>query len=115
MHQAIDTPRLLLQRIAAGDKEAFQALYLRYGPRITAMVRSRIAEPEVAEELVQDVFVAAWQTAQGYRSDLGDPELWLLGIARHKLQDHWRRLRRLAEWAGVGVPWEDRAVEAPLP
>jgi|SRR5215467_9165930 len=113
MHQAIDTPRLLLQRIAAGDKEAFQALYLRYGPRITAMVRSRIAEPEVAEELVQDVFVAAWQTAQGYRSDLGDPELWLLGITRHKLGDHWRRLGRIAEW--VGVPLEEPAIEAPAP
>lgn len=113
MHEATDTPRLLLQRTAAGDKEAFQALYLRYGPRVTAMVRRRIAEPELAEELVQDVFVAAWQTAQGYRSDLGEPELWLLGITRHKLRDHWRRLGRIAEWAGV--PWEQPAVEAPLP
>jgi len=113
MHQATDTPRLLLQRTAAGDKEAFRLLYLQYGPRVTAMVRRRIAVPELVEDLVQDVFVAAWQTAQGYRSDLGDPELWLLGITRHKLGDHWRRLGRIAEWAGV--PWEEPAVEAALP
>jgi RNA polymerase sigma-70 factor (ECF subfamily) len=113
MHERTDTPRLLLQRTAAGDKEAFHALYRQYGARITAMVRRRIAEPQLAEELVQDVFVAAWQTAQGYRADLGDPELWLLGIARHKLQDHWRRLRRIAET--VGVPREGPAHDAPEP
>src|SRR5262249_30836986 len=96
-HGASDTSRLLLQRVAAGDKEAVHSLYREYGPRVAALVRKRVGEPQLAEELVQDIFVAAWQSAQGYRSDLGDPELWLLGIARHKLQDHWRRLRRLAE------------------
>src|SRR5262249_53101486 len=72
--EGTSTPRHLLQRIAGGDKEAFHALYRRYGPRVTALVRRRIDEREVVEELVQDVFVAAWQTARSYRSDLGDPE-----------------------------------------
>ena len=96
-----DMPRLLLQRIAAGDKEAFQAFYRHYGARVMAVVRKRVVEPPLAEELVQDIFVAAWQSAQGYRADLGDPELWLLGITRHKLQDHWRRLRRMADTLGI--------------
>lgn len=109
--EGTSTPRHLLQRIAGGDKEAFHALYRRYGPRVTALVRRRIDEREVVEELVQDVFVAAWQTARSYRSDLGDPEHWLLGITRHKLQDHWRRLGRIARTAGL--PWRESAIEAP--
>jgi RNA polymerase sigma-70 factor (ECF subfamily) len=101
IHEEPDMPRLLLQRIAAGDKEAFHAFYRHYGPRVAAVVRKRVTEPQLAEELVQDIFVAAWQSAQGYRSDLGDPELWLFGIARHKLQDHRRRLGRIAETLGI--------------
>ena len=100
-HEGPDVPRILLSRIAGGDKEAFQDFYERYGARVMAIVRKRVAEFPLAEELVQDIFVAAWQSAQGYRADLGDPELWLRGIIRHKVQDHWRRLRRIADALGV--------------
>jgi RNA polymerase sigma-70 factor, ECF subfamily len=94
--------RRLLPRIAAGDREAFHAFYTLYGARVMALVRRRGAPPQLAEELVQDVFVAAWQGADGYRPELGEPERWLLGIARHKLLDHWRRMQRIV--AAVGLP-----------
>jgi len=81
----------LLGRVAEGDREAFQAFYERYGARVMAMVRRRIAVSALASELVQDVFVAVWLGASGYREQSGDPERWLLGITHHKLQDHWRR------------------------
>lgn len=113
MQEGTDTPGLLLQRTAAGDQEAFDALYRRYGPRVLAMLRKSITEPQLVEELVQDVFVAAWQTAQGYRSELGDPGVWLLGITRHKLQDHWRRLRRIAKT--LGISWEGPENETAMP
>lgn len=104
LEDGTDSAQMLLRRIAAGDREAFGALYRRYGPRVAAMVRRKVGAPHLVEELVQDIFIAAWQTAQGYRSDLGEPESWLLGITRHKLQDHWRRLARIA--ATVGIPSE---------
>src|SRR5262249_15057014 len=87
--------RRLLDRVARGDPEAFEAFYDCYGARVMAMVRRQVGVRQMAEELVQDVFVAVWLGAQGYRADMGDPGQWLLGIARHKLQDHWRRLRGL--------------------
>ena len=92
----------LLPRIAAGDREAFHAFYSLYGARVMALVRRRVAAPQLAEELVQDVFVAAWQGAGGYRPELGEPERWLLGIARYKLLDHWRRMHRIV--AAIGAP-----------
>jgi RNA polymerase sigma-70 factor (ECF subfamily) len=94
LHAAADARRLL-QRVASGDRQAFQAFYDWYGARVMAMVRRQVAARQLAEELVQDVFVAAWLGARGYREEMGDPERWLLGITRHKLQDHWRRLRAL--------------------
>jgi RNA polymerase sigma-70 factor, ECF subfamily len=106
--------RLVLERVAAGDREAFRALYDRYGPRVMAVVRKRITERELAEELVQDVFVAVWLGAAGYRRSLGEPERWLFGIARHKILDHYRRSRRLVA-AAVIHPNEGDVAETRIP
>jgi len=92
--------RQLLQRVGRGDRDAFQTIYASYGARVLAMVRRQVVVQQLAEELVQDVFVAVWLGARGYREDMGDPEQWLLGITRHKLQDHWRQVRRLVEVMG---------------
>jgi RNA polymerase sigma-70 factor (ECF subfamily) len=93
--------RLLLTRVAAGDREAFHAVYDLYGDRVMAMIRERVTQSVLAGELVQNIFVAAWQGASGYREDLEDPEDWLLGITRHKLLDHGRRMRRIAVALGM--------------
>jgi RNA polymerase sigma-70 factor, ECF subfamily len=109
--------RGLLERVAQGDREAFHAFYACYGARVMAMVRRQVAVRQLAEELVQDVFVAAWLGARGYREEMGDPEHWLLGITRHKLQDHWRRLRALVRAMGAHaeqVRLEPRMADADL-
>jgi RNA polymerase sigma-70 factor, ECF subfamily len=63
--------RRLLQRVAAGDREAFHDFYERYGPRVMAMVRRQLVGRALSEELVQDVFVAVWLGAAGYREEMG--------------------------------------------
>ena len=98
---AAASARQLLQRVGQGDRDAFQAIYTSYGARVMAMVRRQVVIQPLAEELVQDVFVAVWLGARGYRQDMGDPEHWLLGITRHKLQEHWRQVRRLVTAMGA--------------
>jgi RNA polymerase sigma-70 factor (ECF subfamily) len=95
--------RQLLERVAVGDRSAFQSFYERFAARVMAKIRRSVGQVAVAEELVQEVFVAAWLNAPQYRRHLGEPESWLFGITRHKLVDHARRMRGLAT-----------AVEAPL-
>jgi RNA polymerase sigma-70 factor (ECF subfamily) len=111
--QTREEARALVTRIARGDREAFHAFYGNYGGRVMAMIRRRVAARQLAEDLVQDVFVAAWLGAPGYREEMGDPEQWLFGITRHKLQDHWRRMQGLL--AAVGVPGDQVQAEAPTP
>ncbi len=101
----------LLVRVAAGDRDAFHALYRRYAGRVMAVVRRKVPERQLAEEIVQDVFVAAWASARTYRAGLGHPDVWLLGIARHKVQDHWRRVTRVAAALDV-VPDRDAPAAA---
>jgi len=110
---ATASARQLLQRVGQGDRDAFQDFYASYGARVMAMVRRQVVVQQLAEELVQDVFVAVWLGARGYREDMGDPEPWLLGITRHKLQDHWRRMRGLVE--AMGSHAQQAQVKARVP
>jgi RNA polymerase sigma-70 factor (ECF subfamily) len=65
----------------------------------------------LVDELVQDVFVAAWMGAREYRGDLEGPEGWLMRITHRKLLNHRRRMQRLAQALGmqpsIGAPTLD--------
>ena len=52
--------RELQQRIAIDDEMAFTQLYLRFGKRLIQFSRSLVRSKEIAEELVEDVFVKLW-------------------------------------------------------
>lgn len=48
---------------------------------------------DLVDDLVQDVFLSAWENLQSYRGD-SPVRAWLLGIARHRVEDFYRsRLR----------------------
>jgi RNA polymerase sigma-70 factor (ECF subfamily) len=75
-----------------GDRAAFGLLYELYGPMVHGLVLARVAW-EDAEDLVQDVFVAALQRLASLR-DAGAFGGWLAAIARNAATDHHRRFRR---------------------
>ena len=56
------------KRAATGDEAAFERLYRRHVARIHTMVR-RMAGPDLAEELTQDVFVRAWDKLGTFRGE----------------------------------------------
>jgi len=84
----------LVAAVLARDRKATAEFVARYTDRIYSYLCSRLAPNiEHAEDLVQEVFLAAWKGLPSFRggSTLGG---WLLGIARHKVQDYHRlRLR----------------------
>jgi RNA polymerase sigma-70 factor (ECF subfamily) len=84
---------------ATGAPGALEAAYARYGRVVHGYAR-RAAGPEAADEVTQDVFVAAWRTAGRFDPDRGSLGGWLLGIARFKAIDALRRDRRAADRLG---------------
>ena len=84
----------LVDRLAAGEATALEALYDRYAGVIFALVLRVVADRRIAEELLQEVFLRAWQHADAYRSSRGRVLTWLLGIARNLAIDEVRRRRR---------------------
>lgn len=93
----------LLARCASGDRQAFAELYRRNRGRIYGYAVRVSGDPGLAEEIVQETFLAVIERPEGFDPERGQPAGYLLGIARRRLARRWGR-DRLA----VGVePAED--------
>lgn len=85
------TDEELVAAVAAGDREAFGALYRRRRPDVYRFAMHMIGAAAAAEDVAQDVFLTVIHEARRYDARRGGVVAWLLGIARN----HARR--RLAE------------------
>jgi RNA polymerase sigma-70 factor (ECF subfamily) len=82
----------LIARIAVGDREAFGELYRRCRPDIYRYAAHMIGSPALAEDVVQDVFMAVIKDAARYRPGQSGVLPWLLGIAHNHVR-RWRHRR----------------------
>src|SRR5215469_15737371 len=85
-----DLELLWIRQIAAGDRDAFENLYKAYAPRLFRYLYNMITDAAAAEELTNDVMLAAWKGAASFRGD-SRPSTWLFGIAHHKALNELRR------------------------
>jgi RNA polymerase sigma-70 factor (ECF subfamily) len=76
--------------IAAGDRRAFELLYARHNVRIYRFVLRLSKSAELAEDIMIEVFLAAWRTAHQFRSAC-QVSTWLLSIARRRAISALRR------------------------
>ena len=77
------TDQNLVRAIAEGDKRAMQVLYRRHDVRVYRFVLRLTNDASLAEDLVSEVFIAAWRQAGGFKAK-SQVSTWLLAIARHK-------------------------------
>ncbi len=92
---ATDSPlETLLAATAAGDEKAFGCLYAETNTRIFAVILRIVARRDLAEEILQEVFLTIWDRAADYRPDKGAPMAWLTTIGRNRALDRYRRKRR---------------------
>ncbi|XVQ11645.1 RNA polymerase sigma factor [Spirillospora sp. CA-255316] len=76
----------LVRAAADGDRHAFEELYRRYAPFLTARLRGRCADHAVVDDVVQETFLAVWRGTARYRHD-GDVAGWLWRIGSRRLID----------------------------
>lgn len=94
-------PESELQRLVVkaqnGDTDAFETLYLQFFLPIYRYTAFRVPS-EIAEDIVADVFVKAWEKIHQYRTKKGVPfGAWLFRIARHTVIDTYRHERNFEE------------------
>ncbi len=85
----------LLARYQLGSEEAFSMLYERHSSKVYGFVRKRISEPEIADEVFQEVFVKLHRSKHLYNSTL--PYLpWLFSISRSVVLDSVKARKKLS-------------------
>lgn len=78
----------------ATDPDALEAFYREHLPAVRSFVARRVDDPHTAADLTVDVFLAAVDSAGGFRPEHGSPGGWLMGVARNVVAGHHRRLVR---------------------
>ncbi len=84
----------LLLAIADGAVWAMESLYQRYSRILYSLAYRMVADHQVAEDLLQDAFLAVWRRATSYSPQTGAVRNWLISILHHRTIDHLRRIRR---------------------
>lgn len=87
----------LVAAVVRKDRKATAELVARYADSICAYVRHRLApRTDVVDDLVQDVFLAALEHLHTFAGG-SSLRAWLLGVARHKVEDYYRTRLRESE------------------
>lgn len=89
---AVEEHRDLISRVAAThDRDAFEALFVHFGPRVKALMLKAGADHAQAEDLVQDVMMTVWRKVHLYSADRGSVGTWIFTIARNARIDRLRQ------------------------
>ena len=84
--------RQIVERAQAGDQAAFAQLVERYSSPILSICYASVLNPADAEDLAQDVFLAAWRSLRKFRGE-ATFSTWLFALARNRCIDRSRRVR----------------------
>src|SRR6186713_1435515 len=109
----------LVASLARGDASALEELYDRYADPIYRAAFRRLGDRQLAEEVLQDTYVALWNRAELFDPAAGSLLAWLSTIARNRAVDRLRALGRrpAAVPLSAVLPTEegdDQAVERAL-
>lgn len=83
--------RELMLRIGGGDEEAFRGLFARYAPTAQGLAFRVIRQQFLAEEIVQEAFLAVWRDPRAYVAERGSVRAWLMSLVHHRAVDLVRR------------------------
>jgi RNA polymerase sigma-70 factor (ECF subfamily) len=104
-----NNPLHLIQRMAAGDRDAFASFYDRYAALVLTFATRLLRAGTDAEDLLQEAFLQVWRQAHSYDQARGSPEAWIMTMTRSRAIDKLRSRRRRDE--GMSFPREGPHLE----
>lgn len=110
MRVSRETLTSALERVAVGDKAAFETLYAATSAKLYGIIIRILGRPDLADEILQEVYIRVWQRAGEFDPASGSPITWMVSIARNRALDETKRktMRSLEECPEVlEIPGED--------
>ena len=103
------TDQITIRRAINGDESALRAIWTQHAPRIDALVRRLVGDPDQAADVAQEVWIQIFRALPGYRGD-SQFSTWAHRIAVNRTLNALRSLRRVAK-AEVDIEEDSFSVE----
>jgi RNA polymerase sigma-70 factor (ECF subfamily) len=105
--------RALMAQVVERDEIALEQLYARYGRACYGLARRILTDEQLAQDVVQEVFLTVWRDAARFDPTRGGFSSWLLSMTHHKAVDVVRREENLRKRRTTADLLEDRPVDGP--
>jgi RNA polymerase sigma-70 factor (ECF subfamily) len=80
-----------MHAVAKGDEAAFATVYAATAAKLFGIIVRIVRRRDVAEDVLQEVYLRIWQQAHSFDARFGSPITWMVTIARHRALDEVRR------------------------
>jgi RNA polymerase sigma-70 factor, ECF subfamily len=87
----------LLDRVARGDQDAFEAVYDQLAGPVYGLIRKVVRDPAQSEEVTQEVLLEVWRSASRFDAARGSAATWVMTIAHRRAIDRVRSTAAAAE------------------
>ena len=94
----------LLTRVAAGDESAFKILFDLYKERFYAVALKMTRSDEVAEDIVQDVFMNIWNKRAGNLVNIENPSSYFFTAVYRRVYHHYRKIALEKKLLSIAPP-----------
>lgn len=103
----------LMQRLFYRDLEAFRALYARYGNLVYSTSVRVVRDAQIAEDMVQEIFLRIWRKPESYLPQRGRFSTWLTSVTRNRAVDEIRSRRRRFRHEAASPEEQEREFPGP--
>ena len=102
----------LMRRLFYRDREAFEAIFERYGDLVYSTALRVLRDAHLAEDISQEIFVRIWRKPESYVAERGRFLTWLISVTRNRAVDEVRSRGRRQRYETASPEEQERELPA---
>jgi RNA polymerase sigma-70 factor (ECF subfamily) len=103
----------LMQRLVLRDLKAFRTIYARYSSLVYSAALRVVRDAQIAEDMVQEIFLRLWRKPESYTASRGKFATWLTSVTRNRAVDEVRSRGRRYRHETASPEEQERELPGP--